>query len=79
MSICRFDITQLPACLEYATVGTVQNQIEEIYMNIAKACNGMNVQLLIALGSKDYKLIEEFEGRCAKDLPKGTILVAYAP
>jgi zeaxanthin glucosyltransferase len=57
----------------YASLGTVRNGDVKPYQVIAKACSGLNVQLIISLGGMELtpdKLI---------DLPGRPIVVHYAP
>ncbi|MEM9245215.1 MAG: nucleotide disphospho-sugar-binding domain-containing protein, partial [Cyanobacteria bacterium P01_F01_bin.153] len=58
--------------LVYASLGTLQNQLPEIFQAIATACEPLNVQLVISLGRADSAL---------KDikLPGNPIVVTYAP
>lgn len=39
--------------LIYASLGTVQNGVRDVYDNIASACVGLDVDLVIALGNRD--------------------------
>jgi zeaxanthin glucosyltransferase len=50
----------------------VQNGVETIYCNIAKACIGLNMQLVLALGRNGASLN-------ATTLPDGAIVVDFAP
>lgn len=58
--------------LLYASLGTLQNGSEEVFETIAKACAGMNAQLVISLGGglKPDRL---------GDLPGNPLVVRYAP
>lgn len=56
--------------LIYASLGTLQNQKPEIFRCIAKACDGLDVQLVISLGSPNAQLL---------DLPGNPIVVPFAP
>ena len=60
----------------YVSLGTVQNRIEQIYKNIAKACVELSnsVQLVLALGREGASL----EGS-DWELPEDAIVVGYAP
>ncbi len=58
--------------LIYASLGTLQNRVLDIYQMIAKACVGLNAQLVISLGG----------GRTRDELPDldgHPIVVNYAP
>lgn len=58
--------------LIYASLGTVQNRLLGTFQTIAEACQGLDVQLVIALG-----------GGCAPEslpaLPGSPLVVGYAP
>lgn len=58
--------------LIYASLGTLQNKIPEIFQCIAKAVAGLDVQLVISLGNPNNK---------PKDynLPNSAIVVSFAP
>lgn len=56
--------------LIYASLGTLQNQRPEIFACIAKACVGLDAQLVISLGGPNMQAIE---------LPGNPIVVSYAP
>mmetsp|Transcript_18065 Transcript_18065/g.49224 ORF Transcript_18065/g.49224 Transcript_18065/m.49224 type:complete len:372 (-) Transcript_18065:359-1474(-) len=59
--------------LLYVSLGTTQNRIEKIYKNLVQACRGLDsVQLVLALGRENASLDVD----C---LPKGAIVVGYAP
>lgn len=63
-------LTEQP--LIYASMGTIQNRFLWIFKAIAKACVGLDVQLVIALGG----------GACPESLPEllgKAIVVGYAP
>jgi zeaxanthin glucosyltransferase len=58
--------------LIYASMGTLQNRLDWVFKNIAEACVGLDVQLVIALGG----------GSCPEslpDLPGAPLVVGYAP
>lgn len=58
--------------LIYASLGTIQNQLLEIFHTIASACIGLDVQLVISLGgSSGSELIQ--------GLPGSPLVVNYAP
>ena len=58
--------------LIYASLGTLQNGSERIYKTIAKACEGLNAQLLISLGGGlDPASLGKLSG--------SPLLVSYAP
>jgi MGT family glycosyltransferase len=57
--------------LIYASLGTLQNRVDEIFHCIAQACEGLDAQLVIALGSK---LRTEMPA-----LPGNPIVVPFAP
>lgn len=57
--------------LLYASLGTVQNRMAHLYTVIAGACEGLDVQLVLALGRP--------EGTLDCPLPRGAIVVPYAP
>lgn len=57
--------------LIYASMGTLQNRLHEIFHTIAAACEGLPAQLVLSLGSADQKL----EG----SLPGSPIVVPFAP
>ncbi len=56
--------------LIYASLGTLQNNRPEYFQAIAKACEPLNVQLVISTGGRDVE---------ALDLPSSVIAVPYAP
>lgn len=56
--------------LIYASLGTLQNNRPEYFQAIAKACEPLNVQLVISTGGRDVQ---------ALDLPSSVIAVPYAP
>lgn len=56
--------------LVYASLGTLQNQRPEIFECLAKACVGLDVQLVISLGNPNAQTVE---------LPGKPIVVSYAP
>src|SRR5262249_53146431 len=58
--------------LVYASMGTLQNGVLQIFRMIAEACAGLDVQLVISLGGgQDPALLG--------DLPGDPIVVGYAP
>jgi zeaxanthin glucosyltransferase len=57
--------------LIYASMGTLQNRLHEIFHAIAAACEGLPAQLVLSLGSADQKM----DG----DLPGSPIVVPFAP
>ena len=58
--------------LIYASLGTLQNKIWDIFHKIAAACDGLDAQLVISLGDP------ESSGPSA-DLPGAPIVVPFAP
>lgn len=58
--------------LIYASLGSMQNTKLEIFECIAAACQGLDVQLVIALGSK-------INPEAVQRLPGSPLLVEYAP
>ncbi|MGK7897224.1 MAG: glycosyltransferase [Xenococcus sp. (in: cyanobacteria)] len=56
----------------YASMGTLQNRLLWIFPMIAKACVGLDVQLVIALGGGSSP-------ESLPELPGNTIVVGYAP
>lgn len=58
--------------LVYASMGTLQNRLGEVFGAIAEACAGLPVQLVIALGG-------EAAGDAFDSLPGSPIVVPYAP
>jgi MGT family glycosyltransferase len=58
--------------LVYASLGTLQNTKESLFYQIAKACQGLDVQLVIAHGGG---MSEE----SARQLPGNPLVVPYAP
>jgi zeaxanthin glucosyltransferase len=57
--------------LIYATMGTLQNGIKGIFHTIAAACDGLDAQVVIALGRKGAPI--------PTNLPGDPIVVDYAP
>lgn len=55
----------------YASLGTLQNRMEATFHKIAEACNGLDAQLVIALGSKTRNDLP--------DLPGNPVVVPFAP
>lgn len=62
--------------LVYASLGTLQNA-NNIFDKIAKACVGINCQLVMALGKKGISPKEA--GINIDKLPKDAVIVSYAP
>jgi MGT family glycosyltransferase len=60
------------APLVYASLGTLQNQQPEVFRTIAKACEGLGVQLVITRGHCDA---EPFQ----RPLPGAPLVVDFAP
>ena len=58
--------------LIYASMGTIQNRLLEIFHYIAEACNGLDAQLIISLGGSASP--EALQG-----LPGNPLVVSYAP
>lgn len=58
--------------LIYASMGTVQNQLEQVFCAIAEACIGLDVQLVISLGGR-------LDPERFPNLPGSPIVVEYAP
>lgn len=58
--------------LIYASIGTLQNSVDNIYSKIARACLGIDCQLVIALGEKEKQINID-------RMPSNTIIVSYAP
>jgi zeaxanthin glucosyltransferase len=58
--------------LVYASLGTVQNQLHYLFRNIADACNGLDVQLVISLGGA-------LDLEALPYLPGNPLVVKYAP
>lgn len=57
--------------LIYASMGTVQNRLGEIFQKIAQACVGLDAQLVISLGGASPDSLPE--------LPGSPLVVKYAP
>ncbi|GGM61198.1 glycosyl transferase [Micromonospora sonchi] len=57
--------------LVYASMGTLQNRLPQIFDTIAAACVGLDAQLVISLGSREMEP--------PADLPGTPIVVPYAP
>lgn len=57
--------------LIYASLGTLQNGIDTFYEKIAAACEGLNVQLVMSLGSPEAQPKQNFVG--------DPIVVPFAP
>ena len=60
--------------LIYASMGTLQNRLEFIFQTIAAACAGLDMQLVISLGSRD----QDAAGLAAKFAGQ-PIVVPFAP
>lgn len=58
--------------LIYASLGTLQNKVPEVFQSIAKATATLNVQLVISLGNPNNKPAEY-------NLPDNLIVVSFAP
>ena len=58
--------------LIYASMGTIQNRLLEVFHSIAEACNGLDAQLVISLGGSASP--EALQG-----LPGNPLVVGYAP
>ncbi|MBU7585426.1 MAG: glycosyltransferase [Nostoc sp. TH1S01] len=57
--------------LIYASMGTIQNRLINVFQCIAQACDGLDVQLVISLGGGN---LDSF-----KELPGKPLVVKYAP
>ncbi len=57
--------------LIYAAMGTLQNRSERVFRTIAEACDGLDAQLVIALGRPGVRIPSDFPGN--------PIIVDYAP
>ena len=58
--------------LIYASMGTMQNRMEQIFHCIAAACEGLNAQLVISLGGSKQMAVYQ-------NLPGTPLVVEYAP
>jgi MGT family glycosyltransferase len=58
--------------LIYASMGTVQNRLQNVFYSIAEACQGLDAQLVISLGAA-------LEPEALADLPGQPLVVKYAP
>jgi MGT family glycosyltransferase len=58
--------------LIYASMGTIQNQLLEVFQTIASACEGLDAQLVISLGGGASP-------ESLPQLPGNPIVVGYAP
>ena len=58
--------------LIYFSMGTIVNQLPHVFKQIATACEGLDVQLVMSLG--DSTMLEELQ-----ELPGNPIVVSYAP
>lgn len=57
--------------LIYASMGTIQNRLMDVFHCIAQACDGLDVQLVISLGGGNLDSV--------KELPGKPLVVKYAP
>ncbi len=57
--------------LIYASMGTLQNQLTDVFQTIANACVGLDAQLVISLGGASIDSLPE--------LPGNPLVVSYAP
>jgi zeaxanthin glucosyltransferase len=55
----------------YASMGTLQNRVRKIFETIAKACAGLDAQLVLSLGSRDQVTETTFPG--------APVVVPFAP
>jgi len=58
----------------YASMGTLQNRLDEVFANIAGACAGLDAQLVLSLGSRDHDA-----AAFANRLPGQPLVVSFAP
>ncbi|WP_026082890.1 glycosyltransferase [Mastigocladopsis repens] len=58
--------------LIYASMGTIQNRLQSVFRDIAQACEGLDVQLVISLGGA-------LEPEALPKLPGEPLIVKYAP
>jgi zeaxanthin glucosyltransferase len=58
--------------LIYASLGTVQNRLQYVFQDIAQACEGLDVQLVMSLGGA-------LEPEALPNLPGNPLVVKYAP
>jgi len=58
--------------LIYASMGTLQNRLTEIFETIASGCAGLDAQLVITMGGADIP-------ESLRSLPGNPIVVSYAP
>ena len=58
--------------LIYASLGTIQNRLQYIFRDIAQACEGLDVQLVMSLGGS-------LEPEALPKLPGEPLLVKYVP
>lgn len=58
--------------LIYASLGTLQNRLQSVFQHIAQACEGLDAQLVISLGSG-------INAESMPKLPGSPIVVQYAP
>jgi MGT family glycosyltransferase len=67
-----FDFSRLDGRpLIYASMGSLQNQIEHVFETIAEATAGLDAQVVLSYGSADADV--------RQDLPGAPITAAYAP
>jgi MGT family glycosyltransferase len=57
--------------LIYASMGTLQNRLTNVFQNIASACLGLDAQLIISLGGASLESLPK--------LPGNPLVVSYAP
>jgi len=57
--------------LIYASLGTVQNRLHHVFRMMAAACETLDAQLVISLGSKDQTTLTDYPG--------SPLVVRYAP
>lgn len=57
--------------LVYASLGTLQNQLHEVFRLIVQACDGLPIQLVLSLGCA--------ESQFSRELPAEGLVVDYAP
>ena len=58
--------------LIYASMGTLQNRLVDVFKTIASACEGLDAQLVITLGGS-------FSPESLPELPGNPLVVSYAP
>jgi MGT family glycosyltransferase len=57
--------------LIYASMGSLQNKLPQVFEVIARACDGINAQLVVSFGREDAAIPD--------DLPGSPVAVRYAP